>query len=307
MPAEVALTSVPAERHPLISAQRKIGILLATPAAILLLSLVIGPTALVALLSLTDYQLGMAGFRYVGLNNYSAMLSDADFHRSMVQTAIYAAIVVPLSFALGLLAALLIEARLRLKIWYRALYFLPVAGTLVALATAWQVILHPSFGFLNVLLSGLGLEKTRFLSDPALALPTLAAIGVWQLLGFNMVLFLAGLSSIPRDLYEAAQIDGADSGWRRFLLVTWPMLGPVSMFVIVISVIRAFSVFETVVVMTDGGPAKTTSVVLFFLYEQGYRFFKIGYASAVAVSFFVIVSAFALLQARFLDRRVHYR
>lgn len=157
------------------------------------------------------------------------------------------------------------------------------------------------------MLSGLGLEKTRFLSDPALALPTLAAIGVWQLLGFNMVLFLAGLSSIPRDLYEAAQIDGADSGWRRFLLVTWPMLGPVSMFVIVISVIRAFSVFETVVVMTDGGPAKTTSVVLFFLYEQGYRFFKIGYASAVAVSFFVIVSAFALLQARFLDRRVHYR
>lgn len=117
MPAEVALTSVPAERHPLISAQRKIGILLATPAAILLLSLVIGPTALVALLSLTDYQLGMAGFRYVGLNNYSAMLSDADFHRSMVQTAIYAAIVVPLSFALGLLAALLIEARLRLKTW----------------------------------------------------------------------------------------------------------------------------------------------------------------------------------------------
>ncbi|RVC45987.1 sugar ABC transporter permease, partial [Mesorhizobium sp. M4B.F.Ca.ET.088.02.2.1] len=183
----------------------------------------------------------------------------------------------------------------------------PVAASLVALATAWEAILHPSLGFANTLLQLLGASPVRFLSDPATAIYALAAIGVWQLVGFNMILFLAGLSTIPEELYEAATIDGADRGLKRFLLVTWPMLAPVTVFVTVMTIIRAFSVFETVAVLTQGGPMKSTSVVLYTFYEEGFRFFRVGYASAISVSFFVFVTFLSLVQMRVSERRARWK
>ena len=240
--------------------------------------------------------------RFVGLDNYARMLSDPGFAISLRNTALYVLVVVPVSIGWGLLVALFL-ARARFAAFYRTVYFLPVAATLVALATAWEAILHPSLGVANALLQLLGASPVRFLSDPSTALYALAGIGIWQLVGFNMILFLAGLSTIPEELYEAAAIDGADRGLKRFLLVTWPMLAPVTLFATVMTIIRAFSVFETVAVLTQGGPVKSTTVILYTFYEEGFRFFRVGYASAIAVSFFVFVTLLSLLQMRFSECR----
>jgi multiple sugar transport system permease protein len=218
------------------------GLILSLPATVLIAALLIGPAILVVVLSFTDASLGLAGARFVGFSNYSRMLTDPGFFQSLLNTALYVLVVVPTSIGWGLLVALLI-ARSPFAVLYRTAYFLPVAATLVALATAWEAILHPSLGFANALLNLAGASPVRFLSDPAIAIYALAAIGIWQLVGFNMILFLAGLSTIPEDLYEAAAIDGADSGLKRFLLVTWPMLAPMTLFVTVMTIVRAFSVF----------------------------------------------------------------
>lgn len=288
--------------HKFTRAQTRAGLILALPASVLIAALLIGPAILVFVLSFTDASLGLAGARFVGLGNYERMLTDPGLSHSLRNTALYVLVVVPTSIGWGLLVALLI-ARSPFATLYRTAYFLPVAATLVALATAWEAILHPSLGFANTMLQLLGTSPVRFLSDPDTAIYALAGIGVWQLVGFNMILFLAGLSTIPEELYEAAAIDGADRGVKRFLLVTWPMLAPVTLFVTVMTIIRAFSVFETVAVLTKGGPMKSTSVILYTFYEEGFRFFRVGYASAIAVSFFVFVTLLSLLQMRISERR----
>ncbi len=286
--------------------QRRAGAWLASPAALMLLLLVLLPSSAVVVLSVTDYQLGMAGGRFVGMDNYAATVADAGFRNSLRNSALYVATVAPLSIALGLVFALMIEARRTLRGWYRTAFFLPVTATLVAMATAWEVLLHPTFGLVNTVLAAFGADKVRFLSDPDVALLAIAAIGVWKQIGFNLILFLAGLSTIPAELYESASLDGADHGWRRFFLVSWPMLGPVTLFVVVITLIRAFSDFEAVVVLTDGGPMQSTSVVLFQLYQEAFRYFKIGTGAAIAVMFLLFVAMVSWVQMKIGERRVHY-
>lgn len=279
---------------------------LSTPAMVLLMVMLLGPAAAVIGLSLTDWQFGARHFGYVGLANYQQMLADRVFWRSLANTLVYVGGVVPVSVALGLGLALLIEAGTSLRAFYRAAYFLPVTSTLIAMAIVWQFLLHPSVGLVNLTLEALGLAGTDWLKNPATSLMTLAVIGVWQAVGLNMVLFMAGLKSIPGDLYDAAAVDGADSGWERFRRVTWPMLGPATMFVVVITAIRSFQVFDTVQVLTDGGPNKATEVLLFTMYTEAFSYFRTGYASALTVVFLVFVLLLTLVQARVLDRRVHY-
>ena len=283
------------------------GMTLAAPAALLLLVLLILPSALVILFSLTDYGFGASSWRFVALDNYAELFGDPGVLRALGNTATYIAVVVPGSVALGLGAALLIEGRLVLRRFYRVALFLPVTATLVALATAWEVLLHPGFGLANLLLAALGQPKLRFLADPDIAMLTLSGIGIWQLAGFNMVLFLSGLASIPRELYDAAAVDGAARGLDRFRLVTWPMLGPTTMFVVVVTAIRGLQVFDTVAVLTRGGPAKATEVLLYAIYVEGFRYFRIGYASALTVVFLALATALTLAQARLMDRKVHYQ
>ena len=207
------------------------------------------------LLSLTDYQFGALDLRFVGLDNFAAALDDPVFRRSLVNTFLYVAIVVPGSVAFGLLLAILVHGRgPQPRPSTRSSIFLPVTATLIAMASVWKFLLHPTLGPVNAVLVMLGFQPVNFLSDPACALPTLAVIGIWQLVGFNMVLFLAGLSTIPQDLYEAADMDGAAGAIDRFLTVTWPMLGPTTMFVLITTSITAFKVFDTVVAMTRGAP-----------------------------------------------------
>jgi multiple sugar transport system permease protein len=277
------------------------------PAVLLMAGLLLGPLLTVALLSLTDYQLGASTWHFVGLGNYAELFEDRVFWRSLTNTLVYVGLVVPGSVLLGLGVALLIEAGDRGKALYRAVYFLPVMATLIAMAIVWEFMLHPQFGMVNLLLKLVGAPPQLWLTDGDLALPVLAFIGVWQGLGFNMVLFLAGIVSIPRQLYDAAEMDGVTGAWERFRLVTLPMLGPVMLFVVVITSIRSFQVFDTVHVLTKGGPNKATEVLLYTMYAEGFEFFRSGYASAVAMVFLAFVLLLTVLKMRFMDRRVHYQ
>lgn len=279
---------------------------MSTPAIVLMLLMLIGPLCAVIALSFTDYQLGAPSLAWIGLANYQEMLDDRVFWIALINTVVYVAIVVPLAVAFGLGVALLIESGSSLRSWYRTIYFLPVMATVIAMSIVWEFMLHPQFGLINALFASMGLEGYSWLQDRRTALYALCAIGIWQALGFNMVLFLAGLMSIPRHLYDAAEVDGARSGWDKFRLVTWPMLGPTTLFVVVITSIRGFQVFDTVHVLTKGGPSKSTEVLIHRMYVEGFEFFRSGYGAALTVVFLAFVLLLTLIKAQLASRRVHY-
>ncbi|WP_062205567.1 carbohydrate ABC transporter permease [Aureimonas sp. AU12] len=282
--------------------RHRVGAMLAFPAAFFLVALLIGPSIAVLGLSLTDYQFGMPGFDWVGTAQYAALASDPGLRNSLANTAVYVLTVAPVSVAGAFWLALLLQGQGRLRPLFQTVFFLPVTATLVAMATAWEVVLHPSFGIANAALTLLGFETVRFLSDPRTALGTLAVIGVWKMLGYNVLLFLAGLATIDRQLYEAAALDGADRGWGRFTLVTFPTMAPVTLFVTVITLIRSVSEFETVAVLTQGGPSGATDMLLYTLYQQAFRYFDVGAAAALAVVFLGVVGLLSILQVRLFDR-----
>jgi multiple sugar transport system permease protein len=294
----------PASRQQWI--ERLAGLGFAAPAFILLVLTNLAPIAALAFLSFTNYELGALDFSFVGLKNFSAALQDPVIRRSVANTLLYVAIVVPGGVLSSLLIAILIHQRTRTRSIYEVIYFLPVTSTLIAMATMWQFLLHPTLGLINQTLKGLGFAEAAFLSDPRLVIPTLAAIGIWQLIGFNMVLFLAGLSAIPRDLSEAVDIDGASHPVDRFLKVTWPMLGPTTMFVTVTTFITAFKIFDTVAVMTRGGPGGASEVLLYAIYLEGFQYFHMSYAATLTLIFLAFTLVFSVLQTFILDRRVHY-
>ncbi len=273
----------------------------------LLLVLFVLPTFAVFVIALTDWQFGSTTLRFTGLKNFVELVADRTFRISLLNTVVYVLIVVPATVGIGLVVAILIESGRTLRSFYRAVHFLPFMATLAAMAVAWEALLHPTIGLLNQTLAAVGLPTTNWLRDENTVLPVLAAIGVWQNLGFAMVLFLAGLKSIPRDLYDAADIDGADGMLDRFRAVTLPLLGPVAMFVVIVTALRAFEVFDTVQILTQGGPAKRSEVLLYTLYTESFTFLRTGYGAAVTVVFLAIVVALTLLQVRVLDRRVHYQ
>jgi len=279
---------------------------LAAPAILLILVLILLPTLMVFIFSLTNYELGYDDFQFIGFENYAELFSNRTFLISLKNTALYTAIVAPLSVLIGLGVALLIESETRGRAFFRTAYFLPVASLLVAMATVFQYLLHPTIGPVNAILSMLGIDGPNWLGSSSTVLISLAIIGIWQSVGFNMVLFLAGLTAIPRELYAAAQVDGAKSGWERFRLVTWPMLGPTTLFVITISIINAVKVFETVKTLTEGGPNKSSEVLLWTIYQEGFVYLRVGYASAMTVVFLVVLILLMILQYRIVDRKVHY-
>jgi multiple sugar transport system permease protein len=278
----------------------------ALPATVLLVMTSLAPLAVLVVLSFTDYRLDDLGFRFIGLDNFGKAMTDPVFRRALWNTFVYVAIVLPLAVGLGLLVAILVHGRKRTRSFYEVVYFLPVTSTLIAMATVWTFVLHPKLGPVNALLEAVGIERQAFLSDPRLVLPTLAVIGVWHLVGFNMVLFLAGLTAIPKDLYEAAEVDGCANPIDRFLTITWPLLGPTTMFVIVTTSITAFKVFDTVAVMTHGGPIGASEVLLYAIYLEGFQYFHTAYAAALTVVFLAFILVFSVLQAFVLERRTHY-
>lgn len=286
--------------------RERVALLFAFPATVLLGATLIVPSLLIFVFAMTDWQFGQSALRFVGFANFAEFLADPQSRQTLMNTLVYVAVTVTGSVALSLSVALLIESLPFGKTFFRAVYFLPVVSTFVAMATVWELILHPSMGLLNVSLRFIGVGGHDWLHDRATVLPTLCVIGIWETIGFNMVLFLAGLKAIPRDYYEAAEIDGARSAWSRFWTVTWPLLGPTTLFVVVISAIRSFRVFESVAVLTRGDPGGASEVLLYTIYREGFGFLRIGYASAITVIFLVTLLLLTLIQVRFADKKVHY-
>lgn len=280
---------------------------LAGPAFLLLLCLFILPVFAVFVIALTDWQFGALTLKFVGLANFGEVFGDPNFRASLVNTVLYVLMVVPGTVGVGLGIALLIEAGHSLRVFYRAVHFLPFMATLAAMAISWEALLHPTIGLINQIFIGLGLPTANWLRDETTVLPVLAVIGIWKNLGFAMVLFLAGLKSIPQDLYDAADIDGSDAWLDRLRTVTLPMLGPVTMFVVIIVALKAFETFDTVQILTQGGPGHASELLLYTLYRESFEYLRTGYGAAVTVVFLAIVVTLTMIQARVMDKKVHYQ
>ncbi|MEE2945750.1 MAG: sugar ABC transporter permease [Pseudomonadota bacterium] len=305
------------------TAQRRTAWWLTAPALGLMVLILLIPVVIAGVLSFTDYSLGNDTFNWVGAKNYDRLFSRSTYEKMFIATFTYVVTVVPLSVGLGLGAALLINSMGRIGDIYKTIYFLPVMATLLAMAIAWEFMLHPSIGMVNRTLEmscGTILEIIPFLKngcadrfplwlgDKDYAIWVICFIGAWQGFGFNMVLYLAGLTGVHRELYHAAEMDGAKSGWERFRLVTWPALGPTTVFVVTISCIRAFQVFDTIEAFwpQGGGPNKSTYVMMFAIFEKGIQQNLIGIGSAITVLFLIFVMFLTLIQRWLVERKVHY-
>ena len=265
------------------------------------------PVFAALLLSLTDFDLyalaDMNNLRFVALGNYAELLRTPMFWKSLANTTYFVAVGVPLSIAVSLGTAMLLNARVaRFKALFRTALFAPVVTTLVAVAVIWRYLFHTTYGLVNGALGHLGFAPVDWLGDPAWAMPTIMLFAVWKNFGYNMVIFLAGLQAIPQDLYEAARIDGA-SKWRQFLHITLPMLGPVLLVVGVITISGYFQLFAEPYVMTRGDPLQSTVSVLYFMYEEGFKWWNLGRASAVAFMLFLIILAITTLLLHFGRRK----
>ena len=276
------------------------------PAAVLVTLFVIAPVGVLVLLSFSDWQLGSSTLRYTGLGNYRQLATDPVFWVSLRNTAFYVALVVPVATGLALVAAIAIRGAGRLAAFYRTAFFLPVTTTVVAMALAWEFLLHPSFGLVNLVLAEFGVRGPVWLRDADTVLYALAAIGVWLKFGYYVVLFLAGLSTLPTDLYDAAAVDGIDRPLDRFRYVTWPLLGPTVLFVVVVATIQTFQVFEIVATLTQGRPGRASEVLLFTIFQEGFVYFRTGYASALTVVFLCLILVLVLAKFRYFDRKVYY-
>jgi multiple sugar transport system permease protein len=271
--------------------------------ALSVIALFFGVPVLAALaLSLTDFDIyalaDLDNLRFVGLHNYWALLHNPLFWQALGNTFYFVLVGVPLSIATSLAAALLLHSRLgRFKPLFRTAYFAPVVTTVVAVAVIWRYLFHTKYGLVNWALSGLGIERIDWLGDPHWAMPTIILFAVWKNFGYNMIIFLAGLQAIPEDLYEAARIDGA-SPWRQFRHVTLPMLGPVLLVVGILTLAGYFQLFAEPYVMTQGGPLQSTVSVLYLMYEEGFKWWNLGNASAVAFLLFLLIFAVTLVQMR---------
>ena len=244
--------------------------------------------------------------KFVFLGNYLALLHDPIFWQVVRNTAYYVAVAVPLQMLFGLLCALGLNRGVPGQSVLRVIYFLPVVTSTVAAGLVWAWLFNSNFGLINMALSLIGAtDLPKWLISSKWAMPAVIAVSVWQGLGYSMVLFLAGLQNIRRDLYEAAAIDGA-TGWNRLWHITLPLLSPMTFFVLIISIIGSFQVFELVFVMTKAGPSNATNTLVYFIYQNGFMFYQMGIASAAAMVLFAIVLTITLVQYRVQDKWVHY-
>lgn len=244
--------------------------------------------------------------RFIGLDNYTKLFGDPIFARVMGNTAYFVLLSVPVQMLIGLGCALALNRGIRGQTFFRIAYFLPVVTSTIAAALVWAWLFNANFGLINALLSLVGItDVPRWLASTQWAMPAVIIVSIWQNLGYAMVLFLAGLQNIRADLYDAAAIDGA-RGWRRLWFITLPLLSPTTFFVLIISIIGSFQIFELVFVMTQAGPANATNTLVYYIYQNGFQFYQMGYASAAAMILFVIVLIMTLVQYALQSRWVHY-
>lgn len=243
---------------------------------------------------------------FIGLYNYQRLFSDYHFTNSVKNTFYFTLGSVPLAMLLGLGMAFLVNQKIRGVNLYRTAYFVPVVTSVIAVGIVWEWMFSAYFGPVNTLLGWFGINGPDWLHNTRWAMPAVIIVSAWQRAGYNMVLYLAGLQGIPRELYEAASIDGANS-FQRATKITWPLLTPTTFFVLIISFIASFQVFGLIYVMTNGGPGTATAVYIYYLYQNAFQFFRMGYAQAMAWLLFLGIGLITLIQWKLQDRWVHYR
>lgn len=272
------------------------------PSLVIMALFMFYPLIRAAWLSLTNYSF-FGTSQFIGLGNYTKLVHDAQFWNDLGNTAYYAAVTTPVSIILALGLALLLNRRgLPGRGILRAAIFLPAVVSLAVAAIPFRLMFTPSIGLVTYWLGALGIHASDWLNSTTLAMPAVIIVGIWKDVGFYMVIYLAGLQTIPREFYEAARIDGA-STWQRFRRITLPLLNNTTMFVTIIALIASFQAFDQIYVMTQGGPAFSTETLVMLIYRQGFQNFSMGYASAIGYVLVLIILLFSLLQMRYFNRR----
>lgn len=274
------------------------------PSLVGLFAFLLMPILAVAIISFFNWSL-IGGAHFIGFKNYVSIFQSSDIRNSLLVTTYYVLLNIPAQTVLALLLALLMNKRFRGMGIFRTIYVVPWMATPVAMGIVWQWIFDPQYGSLNTFLGFFGLHGITWLSSLQLAMPSVAAVNIWQYTGYNMLFFLAGLQSIPSDLYEAASIDGV-SPFQSFFRITLPLLSSTMFFVLVTDIIGSFQVFDTVYVMTQGGPGRVTDTLNFEIFRQAFVFFHAGYAAALSMVLFGIILLVTIAQALFFRKRTFY-
>ncbi len=254
------------------------------------------PMVATFVLSFMEYDM-LTTPKFVGLQNYKDMIADPITRQVTWNTIIYTILTVPVGMILSLLLAVALDSIHALKKFYRGAFFLPSITSMVVVSIVWQWIYNPEYGLMNFFLSWFGVTPQKWLTSSGTALISLAIVGIWKRLGYDMVIFLSGLQGISTNYYEAAQLDGANS-FQRFWYITVPLLRPTTFFVFVMAIISSFQVFDQVQLMTQGGPGRSSSVLVHYLYQNAFQYFKMGYACALAYLLFAIVLVMTLINMR---------
>lgn len=287
--------------------ETKAALLFLAPAMVLIVVFFFTPVVAGFALSLTDFDLYSIGdlhnLRFIAFRNYRELLGSGIFWKAMLNTLYFSLVGGPLTILVSLGAALLVNAKLtRFKSLFRTIYFAPVVTTLVAVAIVFRYLYHPRFGMLNRALFHLGVPPIDWLGEPRWAMLAIIMLAVWKGFGYTMIIFIAGLQNVPEELYEAARIDGAGF-WRQFRHVTVPMLGPTFLFVGIVVAIGQLQIFAEPYVMTRGGPLNSTVTAVMLMYEQGFKWWRMGYAAAVAFILFLIIGTATVIQLKLQEKR----
>ena len=281
------------------------GYLFTAPSVLILVAFWFVPTTYAFFVSFYRWDFMNPVKTWVGFGNYTKLLTSGEFWHVMGNTVYYMVGAIPLAMFFALILAMCINEKLKFLAFFRTATFAPVVASVVAMSAVWLWMYDPINGLLNYFLKMFGIGSLRWLTDTKWAMPSLIIFDIWKHTGYDMIIYLAGLQSIPDSYYEAAKIDGAD-GWQRFRRITWPLLGPTTLFILIISVIQRFQVFSMIHTMTKGGPVNATNVIVFYLYEKAFVYFEMGYAFAVAYVLFLIIFLVTVIQWKVGAKKVHY-
>src|SRR5699024_10359877 len=280
--------------------------LMISPAILVFSLFFIYPICYMIYLSMHDWNFVSPEKNFVGTANFTNLVSEKEFIEVMQNTFVYTALTVSLTIIIALILAVWLNKSGTIYGFVQGAIFSPHIISLVSISMLWMWLMDTDYGLLNWFLNLFGLPSVPWLTDPSTSLLSLAIVAIWKGIGFNTLIFIAGLQSIPRDIYDAAALDGTNR-ICKFIKLTLPMLSPNLLLLTIIGIINSFQVFETISIMTQGGPINSTNTFVYYIYEYGFRFFKIGYASAAGVILLVIISIFTIMYFRLLARRVHYQ
>lgn len=280
--------------------------LFVAPALLVFLAFSIYPILNTIFLSFYEWDMISPTKEFVGIKNYRTLFKDVKFYQTLSNTFVYMVLTVGLGMILAVALALFLRKDTRVNKFMQNLIFTPYIVSLASISFLWMWLMNNDFGLLNYLLSLVGIEPIDWLGNPDVALLSLVIISVWKTLGYNTLIILSALQSIPKHLYEAAALDKSTKR-QTFMKITLPMISPTLFFLTIVSIIGSFKVFETIQIITSGGPQNSTNTLVYSIYEYGFQFYKIGYASTIGVVLLVIISIFTIIYFKLLSKKVHYQ